>query len=302
MHSEDLSNEVAGNSAKQQVPGIIQLPGKLQNLENLDRRGPNNAMKRNKLTRQIHPNRPSPDNDGFDKHTTANPVWYQKGTDEYNQIHNKDLIDNLVECDHQIQELFSTGVILKEWDTFEMYRKCLQKLLQQFLTHEMKFCAQHIVENHFWKLLYYNVIEMLRRCYSDESLNVELRNFYKDKALNVVEEGLQFFEQIIKLLQDNYKFSIDDYIGINAPIVTKGLKYLGLALVSTQRIFLCLGDLNRYRELINETGNYGAARQWYTKAQQVMPSNGRPYYQLGVLSVYSVSFICGQKYSIYVIL
>jgi protein SMG6 len=69
----------------------------------------------------------------------------------------------------------------------------------------------------------------------------------------------------------------------------KGLKYIGLALVSAQKLFLFLGDLARYSEQINETQNYTKAKQWYLKAQQVVPKNGRPYNQLALLSVYSVS-------------
>lgn len=57
--------------------------------------------------------------------------------------------------------------------------------------------------------------------------------------------------------------------------------------MSSQKIFLCLGDLARYREQVNETSNYGRAKQWYLKAQQIGPKNGRPYNQLAVLSVYS---------------
>lgn len=71
-----------------------------------------------------------------------------------------------------------------------------------------------------------------------------------------------------------------------API--KGLKYVGLALVSAQKVFLFLGDLSRYREQLNNTKNYGRAKKWYVKAQQVLPRNGMPYNQLAIISLYTV--------------
>lgn len=41
----------------------------------------------------------------------------------------------------------------------------------------------------------------------------------------------------------------------------KGLGFVGLALISAQKIFLFLGDLARYKEQANETTNYGKSRQ-----------------------------------------
>lgn len=188
-----------------------------------------------------------------------------------------------------MQELITNGTLLKEWDTYETYRQCVQNLLHQFVAREIKFCMQYNVENHIWKVLYYNMVDMLKGKANDGQLQEEERAVYKQKALEVIGEGLVFFERTLRMLEEQYQFSVSDYIGENALIVTKGLKFLGLALVSTQKMFLFLGDLARYREQINETQNYGISRQWYTKAQQIMPNNGRPYYQLGVLSVYSVS-------------
>jgi protein SMG6 len=85
-----------------------------------------------------------------------------------------------------------------------------------------------------------------------------------------------------------------DFIDLSKIILgfTRGLGYLGCALISTQKIYLFLGDLARYREQINspKQNNYGKAKQYYVKAQQIIPRNGRPYNQLALLSVYSVSF------------
>jgi protein SMG6 len=52
---------------------------------------------------------------------------------------------------------------------------------------------------------------------------------------------------------------------------------------------ISLGDLARYKEQANETASYGKARSWYLKAHQLAPKNGRPYNQLAILAVYTVS-------------
>lgn len=64
-----------------------------------------------------------------------------------------------------------------------------------------------------------------------------------------------------------------------------------LALVSAQKVFLFLGDLSRYREQLNNTKNYGRAKKWYVKAQQVLPTNGMPYNQLAIISLYTVNIV-----------
>lgn len=69
----------------------------------------------------------------------------------------------------------------------------------------------------------------------------------------------------------------------------KGLKYITLALVSAQTLFMWLGDLSRYREQLNSNKNFGRSKQWYVKAQQLIPSNGKPYNQLAIVSIKSVS-------------
>lgn len=302
---ENISNQISslamgrdreegGGNSSMRIPGVIQLPLNRNNHRGGGGRDDHREKNNNSNHQSNRRNDPSKSTQSISLFKflalATSPQWYQEASEAYKQIHDKRLIDNLVECDFTMHEMVTNGSLLKEWDTFETYRRCVQQLLHQFMVREIKFCMQYNVETHIWKILYYNTIDMLKGHANDqEKQDEETRAFYKQKTLDVINEGLAFFEKTIRLLEDEYKFSISDYIGENALIVTKGLKFLGLALVSTQKMFLFLGDLARYRELINETQSYGVSRQWYTKAQQIMPNNGRPYYQLGVLSVYSVS-------------
>ncbi|XP_055709469.1 telomerase-binding protein EST1A isoform X2 [Phlebotomus papatasi] len=225
-----------------------------------------------------------------DKYYASNnanpPIWYDSTSEAYQQVHNCDLIDNLVQTDQQIQELLVNGVLFREWDTFTLNRRCLKQLLEQFLIRELKFCQQYNVEQHIWKLLYYNTIEMLRKLHAEDTTE-DGRAFYKAKCLELIDEGSGFFEKLLKTLEQKYNFHVDNFVGVNAGSMARGLKMIGLALVSAQKLLLFMGDLARYREQILETSGYGKARQWYMKAQQILPSNGRPYNQLAVLSIYS---------------
>lgn len=98
-----------------------------------------------------------------------------------------------------------------------------------------------------------------------------------------------FFENLVQMLEKTYKFNISDYINDNHSLPPKGLGYVGLALISVQKLYVFLGDLARYKEQVNETNNYAKSKYFYTKAQQVNPKNGRPYNQLAILAIYAVS-------------
>ena len=190
--------------------------------------------------------------------------------------------------DRELQWLLNSGGFTVNWEKMANLRESLQRKLQILLETDMKFCQAENVEQHFWKILYYNMIELLRKMALKES--VEARDACKKIMLRIIEEGTEYFESLLSALEIRYKFKLEIFLGSAAP--TNGLGVVGLALVSAQKIFLFLGDLARYKEQVNETTNYGKSRQWYLKAQQIGPKNGRPYNQLALLAHYAVSFFC----------
>lgn len=150
----------------------------------------------------------------------------------------------------------------------------------------MKFCQKENVETHFWKILYHSIIDLLRKCYADDP-NPDI----KIKLMEIIDDGTKFFEDLLMSLENAFKFTVDDFVGENASasISTGNRSKFTLALVSAQKILMFLGDLARYKEQINESNSYGRVKQWYTRAQQIFPNNGRPYNSLAVLCVISVS-------------
>lgn len=218
--------------------------------------------------------------------TSARPPWYDTNAPQASFLRNRQLVRQLEAADNRLQELLLSGNLFHEWDLYVQIRTDLQKLLESFLLSEMRFSQEINIEHHFWKLLYYNIIEQMRKLLA-ENPDQNIRAYYREKALDIIENGALFFEQLLALLEKQFNFSLEQFTGPNAATNTKGLK-CGLALVSAQKVFLFLGDLARYREQVNEANNFRKAKQWYVKAQQIMPKNGRPYNQLALLSVYAV--------------
>lgn len=164
----------------------------------------------------------------------------------------------------------------------------------KLLLQDLKFSQTENVEQHIWKLTFYNVIELLRKGQS-EDISAELKELHKKTLLAVIEDGIKFFENLLTVLQESYTFSIEELTGTSAPMLSqmpnKFSPFTNLAIISAQKVCLFMGDLARYKEQANDTTNFNKAKQWYTKAQMLNPKNGRPYNQLAILAIYAVRYL-----------
>ncbi|KAK9889657.1 hypothetical protein WA026_007035 [Henosepilachna vigintioctopunctata] len=220
----------------------------------------------------------------YDQFGNICPLWYREGSEEYRLSHYPAMINDVKRADQEIQCAIHSGIFLKNWTDVEIFRQFLRESLQYFLCKDLKFSQTGNIEQHFWKLLYYNIIERIRGAIQKDEAN---REHYKQFVLFLVDEGTQYFEGLLNMLEETYEFQLNDYLGANQSVPQKGLGYVGLALISAQKIFIFLGDLARYKEQINETTNYGKCRHWYIKAHEINPKNGRPYKKLAVLAVFA---------------
>jgi protein SMG6 len=66
----------------------------------------------------------------------------------------------------------------------------------------------------------------------------------------------------METLQVAHHFSLEPYLEPQAIHSLSGLRYVGLAVISCQKILVFLGDLARYREITAETNNYGKAKRF----------------------------------------
>jgi len=216
--------------------------------------------------------------------STGKPSWYEPNSDSFrNNKCSPALLLDVVRCDVELSMLVNGEGIHDRFNRIRNSRKFLQDSLRNMLTTDLRFCQVENVEQHIWKISFHNLIEALRKVMVD---NPEMKEHYKALLLSVIDEGTIYFESLLETLQTSYHFNLDDYLEAQ-PYPLSGLGFVGLAIVSCQKILIFLGDLARYREIASETSNYGKARSWYTKANLTNPKNGRPYNQLAILALYA---------------
>ncbi|XP_011306226.1 telomerase-binding protein EST1A isoform X2 [Fopius arisanus] len=218
-----------------------------------------------------------------DQLSNSMPSWYDPSSESLRSAKNPCLLLGIETMDRELHRLLTSGGITTNWDRVAFLRHSLQQSLQTLLETDMKFCQAENVEQHFWKILFYNIIEMLRKIVPKEG--PAGKELCKRIMLKIIDDGTGYFENLLTVLETNYKFKLEAFL--SSSVTPKGLGFVGLALISAQKIFLFLGDLARYKEQANETTNYGKSRQWYLKAQQINPKNGRPYNQLALLAHYA---------------
>lgn len=167
------------------------------------------------------------------------------------------LILDIERADKELQYILSSGGLTSNWERVAYIRQFFKQSLQILLETDIKFCQAENVEQHFWKILFYNIIEMLRKTMVKD--NPEDREAKKQMMLKIIDDGTTYLENLLTVLEKTYEFKLENHLTSTTP--PKGLGMLGLALISTQKIFLFLGDLARYKEQANETTNYGKSRQ-----------------------------------------
>ncbi|KFP87506.1 Telomerase-binding protein EST1A, partial [Apaloderma vittatum] len=188
--------------------------------------------------------------------------------------------------EQQLSNLLSRDRISPEGlEKMTQLRVEMLQLYERCILMDIEFSDTQNVDQLLWKNAFYQVIEKFRQLLKDpQGENAqEIRN----KLLQLLDEGTSFFDGLLQKLQVSYQFKLEDYMdgmAIRSKPLRKMVKY---ALISAQRSMICQGDICRYREQANDTANYGKARSWYLKAQQIAPKNGRPYNQLALLAIYT---------------
>lgn len=192
-----------------------------------------------------------------DQYGNMFPAWYNEQSDGFKLCHYPDLLRDVAEADKKLQCIIGRGALFLDWGNVQALRCFLLESLEYLLCKDMKFCQTENVEQHFWKILFHSIIEMTRKAISTHP---EHKEQYKGFVLWLIDEGTEYFETMLDRLEQTYKFKLSSFLG-GAGTPQKNLGYVGLALISAQKIFLFLGDLGRYREQVNETANYGKCRQ-----------------------------------------
>jgi len=131
---------------------------------------------------------------------------------------------------------------------------------------QLKFVCEHKVDAFFWKLLFYNVRDYLKRQHTDVAHN---------HTLSLIDQSIKFYREL-------YDKLMNKYISSRCESAVK---------VVAQRILICLGDLTRYRANYLQSTDFAEACKYYQRAQELVPGNGAPYNQLAIISIYNVSHL-----------
>ncbi|XP_026862235.2 telomerase-binding protein EST1A isoform X2 [Electrophorus electricus] len=170
-------------------------------------------------------------------------------------------------------------------DRMAQLRAELLTLYERVILTDIEFSDSQNLDQVLWKNVFYQVIERFRQLLKDQDSDTAVQ--IRAMLLTILEEGAVFFDSLLQKLQTVFQFKLEDYMdgmAVRSRPLRKTVKY---ALISAQRCMICQGDIARYREQASDSANYGKARSWYLKAQQIAPKNGRPYNQLALLAVYT---------------
>ncbi|XP_069766398.1 telomerase-binding protein EST1A isoform X2 [Narcine bancroftii] len=186
----------------------------------------------------------------------------------------------------QLSNLLSRDNVSKDGlERMTQLRAEILHLYEHCILTDIEYSDNQNVEQTMWKQAFYQVIEKFRQMLKEPC--AENGEEIRGKLLKLLDEGTSFFDSLLHKLQVTYQFKLEDYMdgmAIRSKPLRKVVKY---ALISAQRCLICQGDIARYREQAKDTTNYGKARSWYLKAQQIAPKNGRPYNQLAILAIYT---------------
>ncbi|XP_015794937.1 telomerase-binding protein EST1A isoform X3 [Tetranychus urticae] len=214
------------------------------------------------------------------RNQTASPQYDSSSNSTRRKLVEKNM-NEIVDLANELQSHLKQYPSLDE-KTVKTLRWKIQQRYQSIIVADPKFCAEHNVELSLWKSAFYQFIEMRRR-ELEENPDSETS---KEELLKLTEEATIFFESLLVMLQDAFNFVVDNYIEHQYDPEKPGYEMIKLAAISAQKIYLYLGDLARYKEQAINGSNYGEAKSYYSKAQQIAPKNGRPYNQLALLAMY----------------
>ena len=130
----------------------------------------------------------------------------------------------------------------------------LQGCYQQLLLSDIRLCQEKNIEGSLWKTLYYTIIEKLREYISREAT---LKERSLATLLMLVDEGLRYLQDLLEALQQEYGFTLEDYLVEEGEVRGR----VRMALLSAQKLLLSLGDLARYKEQYSSSPNYNIAKK-----------------------------------------
>ncbi|KAL9888391.1 smg6 nonsense mediated mRNA decay factor isoform 1-T1 [Glossina fuscipes fuscipes] len=220
------------------------------------------------LQYQKHDSNASPDRQTV--LSAPSPSWINSLSDAY-----KKPIADLYES---MLRMIMHNQILENWQKFKHIRTELQNTFRKLLIDHIKFCCEHKVDSFFWKILFYNVRGYLKQEATARS---------KKYMISLIEDGLKFYKDLYQHLAKKHLARLQETDNSHETSHRSHYKNVLIAKVTAQKLLICLGDLWRYKIKEHQGQDYSEAAKYYQQAQSLIPSNGIPYNQLAIVSIYS---------------
>uniref|UniRef100_A0A0K0DF59 PINc domain-containing protein n=1 Tax=Angiostrongylus cantonensis TaxID=6313 RepID=A0A0K0DF59_ANGCA len=171
----------------------------------------------------------------------------------------------------------------------------LCEIYYKLLPRDISFTFTMNLEQHLWKQAFYKPIEVFKSVVNSPK---DSTRAFRAALLSLLNNGISFYMRVIDLYEKELHVDLEKLILFSfdqneafwdvchRPNHDSGRK---IATKSYSRHLIALGDLKRYKTLIEGSEDYSDARAMYLRSAQLWPSSGHCYNQLAVIAYFSAS-------------
>eukprot|EP00081_Caenorhabditis_elegans_P003226 NP_001040885.1 Suppressor with Morphological effect on Genitalia [Caenorhabditis elegans] len=180
----------------------------------------------------------------------------------------------------------------------------LANIYSQVIIHDVIYSFTAGLEQKLFRQAFYKCIESLRTGSNSAAPDARLIRAVTQKLLL---NGIVYYENLIATYETQFHVALTDaltwqsgspsdeelceqYIELPIGIQKFDSATQKTAIKSLSRHLISLGDLHRYKSLIDGSENYEISKSCYQKSSQLWPSTGHPYNQLGIVVYYSMLY------------
>ncbi|KAJ1345785.1 hypothetical protein KIN20_000397 [Parelaphostrongylus tenuis] len=170
----------------------------------------------------------------------------------------------------------------------------LCEIYYKLLPRDISFTFTMNLEQHLWKQAFYKPIEVFKSVVNSPKDNTRA---FRAVLLSLLNNGITFYARLLDLYEKElqvdleklilFSFDRDDAFWDVCYETNTDLSRRKVASKSYSRHLISLGDLKRYKTLIEGSEDYSDARAMYMRSAQLWPSSGHCYNQLAVIAYFS---------------
>ncbi|KAK5968666.1 hypothetical protein GCK32_004307 [Trichostrongylus colubriformis] len=173
----------------------------------------------------------------------------------------------------------------------------LCEIYYDVMLRDIYFTFSMNLEQHLWKQAFYKPIEVFKSMANSPK---DSSRTFRAHLLLLINKGITFYERLIARYEKELEVDVDKAVlfqsdhnesfwnvclSPSSPDAESGRRKT--ALKSCSRHLISLGDLKRYRTLVEGSEDYSGSRALYSRSAQLWSSSGHCYNQLAVVAYFS---------------